>query len=95
MKPTDDDKKYIDTLKGKVLLQAAKFNISIKDQQIICDGKTIWTYSPAEKEVQINYFEESDDIFSPSKIFTLYKDGYLYQIKEKKHVMTNLTVLTC
>ncbi len=86
IKPTDDDKKYVDTLKGKILLQGVKFNISIKNQQIICDGKNIWTYSPADKEVQINYFEETDDIFSPSKIFTLYKEGYLYQIKEKKLV---------
>jgi len=94
VKPTDDDKKYIDTLKGKVLLQGAKFNISIKDQQIICDGKNIWTYSPTDKEVQVNYFEESDDIFSPSKIFTLYKDGYLYQIKEKKQINgKNVTVI--
>ncbi len=94
VKPTDDDKKYTDTLKGKILLQAKKFNISIRDQQIICDGKNIWTYSPTDKEVQVNYFEESDDIFSPSKIFTLYKDGYLYQIKEKKQVNgKNVTVI--
>lgn len=94
VKATDDDKKYTDTLKGKVLLQDAKFNISIKGQQIICDGKNIWTYSPADKEVQVNYFEGSDDIFSPSKIFTLYKEGNLYQIKEKKVVSgKNITVI--
>lgn len=85
-KPTDDDRKYTDTLKGKVLLEQAKFNISIKDQQIICDGKNIWTYSPTDREVQVNTFEETDDIFSPSKIFSLYKAGYMYQIKEKKTV---------
>lgn len=83
-KPEDDAKKYTDTLKGSVLLQGNKFNVTIKEQQIICDGKNIWTYLPAEKEVQVNYFEESEDVFSPSKIFSLYKEGYLYQIKEKK-----------
>ncbi len=85
-KPEDSDKKYTDTLSGKILLQGSKFNITIKGQQIICDGKNIWTYMPSENEVQINLYEESDDIFSPSRIFNLYKEGSLYQIKEKKIV---------
>ncbi len=86
IKPEESDSKYTDTLKGKILLEQAKFNISIKDQQIVCDGKNIWTYTPTDKEVQVNYFEETNDIFSPSKIFSLYKEGYLYQIKEKKTI---------
>lgn len=86
LKPEDDDRKYTDTLKGKIILQQAKFNIDIKGQQIICDGKNIWTYTPLEHEVQVNTFEETDDIFSPSKIFTLYSEGYTYQIKEKKTI---------
>lgn len=84
MKPTDDERKLTDTITGKVLLEGSKFHITVKDQHIICDGKNIWTYVPADKEVQVNYFEETDDIFSPSKIFSLYKEGYTYQIKEKK-----------
>ena len=86
LKPEEDDRKYADTLKGKIILQGNQFNISIKGQQIVCDGKTIWTYIPSDKEVQVNYYEENDDVFSPSKIFTLYKEGSLYDIKEKKVV---------
>ncbi len=81
--PNDNERKLTDTLTGKVLLEDTKFNITINKQHIICDGKNIWTYIPADKEVQVNYFEESDDLFSPSKIFSLYKEGYSYQIKEK------------
>jgi len=84
LKPEDDDKKYIDTLSGQVVLQGAKFKIHTRQQQVICDGKNIWTYAPEDKEVQVNLFQESDDVFSPSKIFSLYKEGYLYQVKEKK-----------
>ena len=83
VKPEDDDRKYLDTLKGQILLEGNKFKVTVKDQQIICDGKNIWTYVAADKEVQLNTFEESDDMLSPSKIFTLYKDGYLYNIREK------------
>lgn len=94
LKPEESDKKYTDTLTGKILLQQAKFNVSIKEQQIICDGKNIWTYTPGDKEVQVNYFEESDDMFSPAKIFSMYKEGYMYQVKEKKTVGgKNITVI--
>ena len=86
LKPEDSDRKYVDTVKGQITLQADKFKLGVGNQQIICDGKTIWTYVPADKEVQVNNYEESDDMLSPSKIFMLYKAGYLYNIKEKKVV---------
>jgi outer membrane lipoprotein-sorting protein len=94
VKANDDERKLIDTLSGKILLEGAKFNITINNQQIICDGKNIWTYIPADKEVQVNYFEESDDVFSPSKIFTFYQEGYSYRLKEKKTLAgKNVTVI--
>lgn len=83
-RPEESDRKYTDTLKGDILLEGSKFHINIRGQQIICDGKNIWTYMPTDREVQVNYFEETDEMFSPSKIFSLYKAGYMYQIKEKK-----------
>ena len=86
LKPEDDDRKYMDTLKGQITLQESKFKIKLKAQEIVCDGKSIWTYIAADKEAQLNTYEETDEMFSPSKIFTLYKAGYLYQIKEKKVV---------
>ncbi len=71
MKPTDDEKKPTDTLKGDVTLEGAKFKINIKDQQVICDGKNTWTYIPDDKEVQVNYFEDNDDVFSLLKYLRL------------------------
>jgi outer membrane lipoprotein carrier protein len=94
LKPEEDDKKYTDTIPGQILLAGPKFKIALKEQEIYCDGKTIWTYILSEKETQVNTFEETDDMFSPTQIFTLFKDGYLYQIKEKKVVNGhNLTVI--
>lgn len=94
LKPQEDDRKYTDTLTGQILLEGVKFKISIKEQEIVCDGKNIWTYVPADKEVQVNYFEETDDVFSPSKIFSLYKEGYLYMVKEKTVINgKNVTVI--
>jgi outer membrane lipoprotein carrier protein len=94
LKPEDDDRKNIDTLKGQITLQQDKFKVSVADQQIVCDGKNIWTFAKSDKEVQLNTYEEGDDIFSPAKIFMLYKAGYLYTIREKVIVNgRHLTIL--
>lgn len=84
LKPDQDERKLTDTITGKVLLQQNKFRIDMNGQEIICDGKNVWTYIRDDKEVQVNYYEESDDALSPSKIFNLFREGYLYGIKEKK-----------
>lgn len=85
-KAEDPDSKYTEIIAGKLNLKGSKFKINLKGQEIRCDGKTICTYVTADKEVQINDYEESQEIFSPSKIFTFYNEGYMYRIKEKKTV---------
>jgi|APTNR8051073442_1049403.scaffolds.fasta_scaffold66583_1 outer membrane lipoprotein carrier protein len=84
VKPTDNEAKLTDTIKGTITLAGEKFRISMKGQEIFCDGKNLWTYSPADKEVQISLFEETDEVFSPSKIFSFYRDGYSHQMRERK-----------
>lgn len=86
MRPEDDDRKYTDTITGSIVLSGTKFRVDVNAQKIFCDGKNIWTYIPSDKEAQVNTYEESDDIFSPSKIFSMYKEGYMYQIKERRTV---------
>jgi outer membrane lipoprotein carrier protein len=84
VKPTDSEAKLTDTIKGTITLSGEKFRISMKGQEIFCDGKNLWTYSIADKEVQISLFEESDEVFSPAKIFSFYQDGYSHQMRERK-----------
>ena len=84
VKPTDSEAKLTDTIKGTITLSGEKFRISMKGQDIFCDGKNLWTYSIADKEVQISLFEESDEVFSPAKIFSFYQDGYSHQMRERK-----------
>lgn len=84
VKPTDDERKLTDTISGSALIEGAKFNVSMNGQQSFCDGNNIWTYIAADKEVQVNIYTEGNDIFSPTRIFTLYKNGFSYRIKEKK-----------
>lgn len=73
-----------EVMQGKLLLKGKKFRISVNDQLLICDGVSLWTYIPSAKEVQISTYEESDEVFSPARIFSQYKSRFQYQIKEKK-----------
>ncbi|MFN8294158.1 MAG: outer membrane lipoprotein carrier protein LolA [Chitinophagales bacterium] len=86
LKPTDNEAKLTDTIPGSISLKGEKFKIVMPGQEIFCDGKNIWTYLPKEREVQVDLFEETDDVFSPSKLFSFYKTGFSYQVKEKKTV---------
>ena len=84
LKPEDADSKYTDTDNGKIYMKGAKFKILMNGYELYCDAKTTYNYSSKSKEVQINDYEESDENFSPTRIFKMYKEGYSYQIKEKK-----------
>lgn len=85
-KPTDDEAKLTTKQQGTITLKADKFILKLPKQEIICDGKNIWTLNSDDKETQLSLFEESDDVFSPAKLFSFFKTGYSYQVKEKKSV---------
>jgi outer membrane lipoprotein-sorting protein len=94
LKPEDPDSKYTSNISGQMYMKGKAFKIVMNGMEVYCDGKTIWSYSPKKKEVQINDYEESQETFSPTKIFSVYKEGYSYQIKEKKTVQgKNVTVI--
>lgn len=48
------------------------------DQEIISDGKTQWTYSKRENEVQINDADNNPESLNPAQVFTIYEKGYKY-----------------
>jgi outer membrane lipoprotein carrier protein len=84
LKAEEPDSKYASIDNGKLIMRGNRFKIDIHGHEVICDGKNIWTYAVKDKEAQVNYYEESKEVFSPTKIFTLLKEGFAYQIKEKK-----------
>lgn len=48
------------------------------DQEIISDGKTQWTYSKKDNELQINDADNNQQSLNPAQVFTLYEKGYKY-----------------
>ena len=94
LKPEDPDSKYTSNMAGKIYMKGKAFKIAMNGIEVYCDGKTIWSYSAKNKEVQVNDYEDNQETFSPTKIFSVYKEGYSSQIKEKKAVQgKNVTVI--
>lgn len=69
--------------KGKALVKANKFNLNLENQQVICDGKTIWVYVKDYNEVQVNTFNPKEEMITPDRIFKIAEKDYLVLMGEK------------
>lgn len=58
--------------------KANKYKVMLKSQELISDGKSQWTYSKADKEVQLSDVDLSSDALNPAQIFTIYEKGFKY-----------------
>ena len=90
---TNKEKKQTDKQTGKIQVKGNKFRLEITGNTIICDGKTVWTYNKAANEVSIkNYEPDANDAMDPTKIFTMYENGfkYKYDSEEAKLTIINL-----
>lgn len=80
-----------ETQDGSIQIKGNKYNLSIKGQDVISDGKTVWTYIKESEEVHINNLseDENDGTISPNKLFTIYETGFKYKfIEEKNNIYT-------
>ena len=68
---------------GTLYLKDDAYRLELDAQIIICDGETNWIYLKDDKEVNITEIDDEENELNPSKIFTLYENGYKYKfIKE-------------
>ena len=71
-----------ETQKGKITVSGSKFLLDLGAQQIINDGKTVWTYLKDEEEVNVMDYEPEEGEITPSNIYTMYQKGYKYTLSE-------------
>lgn len=69
---------------GTIFLKGDQYKLLLRNQEIISDNNTVWTYLKTANEVQINAFEETDHTISAADIFTLYEKDFLYAYIEEK-----------
>ena len=80
------DKKPGDTQEGTIYLKGNKYKLEIANQEVICDGKSVWTYLREANEVQVNTMPApgTDDAITPANIFTMYEKGFKYKYEGEK-----------
>jgi len=76
--------KIHDKFKGTLISKGDKYKLTAAGQDVISDGKTMWTYLKDTKEVQINNVGEDDDSFTPTKLLSGYGKDYKSKFIEEK-----------
>lgn len=61
---------------GSLVLSGDKYRLKAAGQEVICDGKIIWTYLKESNEVQINDLDAKDESLTPSKLLSSYNASY-------------------
>ncbi|PCH77892.1 MAG: hypothetical protein COB98_02185 [Flavobacteriaceae bacterium] len=76
------------TSKGNVTLKGDQFFLNYMGTQTLFDGKKQYLIIPEDEEVIIKSTasDEQDELITPSKIFTFYKDGFTYTMGELKTI---------
>jgi outer membrane lipoprotein carrier protein len=79
---TSANGKVNDTKKGTFSLKGTKYHVVLSGQEIICDNKTVWTYTKDTKEVQVSNYNPNEQTISPTKLFSnAYDKDYKYSYK--------------
>jgi outer membrane lipoprotein-sorting protein len=78
--------KTSDLQSGTLYVKGNKYKVALKNQEVTCDNKTVWTFIKDANEVQINDYEPDESSITPSQIFTIYEKNFLYAFMEEKVV---------
>lgn len=76
--------KTADVQTGTLFIKGNKFKLSLKNQEVITDNVTMWTYLKEANEVQVNHYEPDESTITPMQLFTLYEKDFLYAFIEEK-----------
>jgi len=76
--------KVHDKFKGSLLSKGDKYKLTAAGQDVISDGKTVWTFLKETNEVQINKISADDDSFTPTKLLSGYSKDYKSKFIEEK-----------
>jgi outer membrane lipoprotein-sorting protein len=68
------------TQKATITVRNTQYHLVLNggQQQVFCDGKTVWSYLKKENEVTISEYLPDADEISPDKVYTFYQKGYKY-----------------
>lgn len=72
------DGKAIKKQAGSIVMQGPKYKLTVPGYEIVCDGKTLWSYVKETNEVNVTEYAPDEDEITPGNIFSVWKNGYKY-----------------
>ena len=96
---SEKDDKIIDEMRGSISVKGTRYVLTTPMLQIYCNGVTVWSYLPEQKEVTVSDYSEDDDsqMMNPLSLVKNYAKHYRSNfIKEglNKGVMEQIIDLT-
>lgn len=74
-------------MSGDLILEGEKYMVNLFGSTQIFDGVKTYTIIPENEEVNISDADiDEDNTFTPSKFYSFYKSGYIYQMGDLKQV---------
>ena len=73
------DSKKRETLRqsAQVLYCKGHYRVTVADQEIICDGTTVWQWNKSAKEVVVNNMSNDDmNLFNPARLLANYDKNF-------------------
>lgn len=66
------------TFDGSAIIKGDKYRLTLPENSVWADGKTLWSYLPDMNEVTITVTDTDDRSFlaNPSLLFTMYREGF-------------------
>jgi outer membrane lipoprotein-sorting protein len=82
----DQKTKKTEKFDGNITLSGVRYQFSMADQTVICDGKTTWTFLKEVNEIQISDNKPAEGAITPTNIFTLYEKGFKSKFMGEKAI---------
>ena len=79
-----------ETQKGYALVKGDNFYYKTEEREVICDGKSVWTYLAEDNECYIDLLKDLENTINPNEIFTIWKNGFKYQYVNQQSINNEL-----
>ena len=85
LKIENSSNKVLENKSGNVYMKGSRYRVSLPNQEIFCDGSTVWTLDKSAKEVTLSKLDPSNNTITPQKLFTnFYDKDFLYKLNGEK-----------
>jgi outer membrane lipoprotein-sorting protein len=89
----DQQDKKKENTQGVYTAQGEKFSLITAEREVFCDGKTVWTLSVKDKELQIANYKGKNKFTSPITMVQNFEKEYFYHFKEEETPQKNQRVI--